>query len=62
MAGELNLKVDQATYEQTIEKLEGYVNQLKNKLNGFFPEQGNRPRLCRRARGGGRRRCGGFVL
>jgi len=35
MAGELNLKVDLATYEQTISRLEGYVNQLKGKLDDY---------------------------
>lgn len=35
MAGELNLKVDQATYEGTIATLESYVNQLQVKLDGY---------------------------
>ena len=35
MAGELNLKVDQATYERTIDRLEGYVEQLKHKLDEY---------------------------
>lgn len=35
MAGDLNLKVDQGTYEQTIATLEGYVSALNQKLGEY---------------------------
>lgn len=35
MAGDLNLKVDQSTYENTISRLENYVSQLGDKLDAY---------------------------